>query len=614
MDDLKTSLTSGSLSRRDFVRRAALLGLSLPVASSLLAACGGDDDDDDEPTPTESGGAGSPEAEATSTLQILAPVPTSTPRAAASPEGTEASSPEATTAATTPPTEAGTKGGSVVFLREGDADNGTYDPVLSDDNDVIWVLFSVYETLVKANPEGAGIDPGLAETWEITEDAMTATFNLRPGIKFSDGTDLTTDDVIFSLERARDTETSPWAFSLAQAQEITAPDDATIVVNLSEPYMPLFAALAMFNSGIISKAFFEANATESDDELFGGLAITTGVSGGAGPYAITKWEPTVQTVLTRNEYYWDEGKPYLDEIVLRTVPDANSMILQLQGGDVDGVIGQNAIPYNRVEELQGDSNLQVYISPASQSSQVTINTNYHGVGNPLEPRMPFADLNFRKAMAHAIDYQTLIDTVQFGIAVPSGGLMPVGSMFWNPDLVLPEFNLDKAREFLAASESPDGGAGEIQITTGNAQQEALATSLQAMWKEINFEATIGPYPAAVGTQRRTDGEYDMRIASWTNDMIDPDQILSYYVVPDASANARTGYLDQEAVDMVIAARSETDEDARRELYYQVQERWLEGPMFFLYNVPYTVALNKRIKGYHQNPLGPWYLADIYIEE
>jgi peptide/nickel transport system substrate-binding protein len=613
MDDLKTSLTSGSLSRRDFVRRAALLGLSLPVASSLLAACGGDDDDED-PTPTESAGDGSPEAEETSTIQIVAPVPTSTPRAAASPEGTEASSPEATTAATTAPTGAGTQGGSVVFLREGDADNGTYDPVLSDDNDVIWVLFSVYETLVKANPEGSGIDPGLAESWEITEDAMTATLNLRTGVKFSDGTDMTTDDIIFSLERARDTETSPWAFSLAQAQEITAPDDATIVINLSEPYMPLFAALAMFNSGIISKAFFEANATESDAEVFGGLAITTGVSGGAGPYAITKWEPTVQTVLTRNEYYWDEGKPYLDEIILRTVPDANSMILQLQGGDVDGVIGQNAIPYNRVEELQGDDNLQVYISPASQSSQVTINTHYHGVGNPLEPRMPFADLNFRKAMAHAIDYQTLIDTVQFGIAVPSGGLMPVGSMFWNPDLVLPEFNLDKAREFLAASESPDGGAGEIQITTGNAQQEALATSLQAMWKEINFEATIGPYPAAVGTQRRTDGEYDMRIASWTNDMIDPDQILSYYVVPESSANARTGYEDQEAIEMVIAARSETDEDARRELYYQVQERWLDGPMFFLYNVPYTVALNKRIKGYHQNPLGPWYLADIYIEE
>ncbi len=188
--------------------------------------------------------------------------------------------------------------------------------------------------------------------------------------------------------------------------------------------MPLFAALAMFNAGIISKAFFDANATESDATLFGGLAITTGVSGGTGPYAITEWQPTVQTVLTKNEYYWDEGLPYLDEIILRTVADSNSMILQLQGGDVDGVIGQTAIPFNRVEELQGDDNLQVIISPAAYSYFARVNTHYHGIDQPLEPRPPFADLNFRKAMAHAIDYQTLIDTVQFGIAVPSNGVLP----------------------------------------------------------------------------------------------------------------------------------------------------------------------------------------------
>jgi peptide/nickel transport system substrate-binding protein len=208
----------------------------------------------------------------------------------------------------------------------------------------------------------------------------------------------------------------------------------------------------------------------------------------------------------------------------------------------------------------------------------------------------------------------LIDTVQFGVAVPSKGLLPVGAMFSDPDLEQPTFDLERAREFLAASEFPDGGTGEIQIVTGNAQQEALATALQAMWAEINFEAVIGPYESTVGLQRRNEGNFDMRLGPWTNDMIDPDQILSYYVVPDASDNARTGYQDEEAIAMVIEARSETDEDARRELYYEVQERWLDGPQFFLFNVPYVVALNTRIKGYHQNPLGPWYLADIYIEE
>jgi len=611
MEEIKTALTNGSLTRRDFVRRAAILGMTVPALGTLLAACGGDDDDDDgNDTASSPTSAGGPPA-ATSTQQISVQVPTATPRTAASP-GASPVTTEAAATATAPTGSAGTQGGNIVFLREGDANNGTYDPVLSDDNDVIWVVFSVYETLVRANPTGTGIDPALAESYEISDDALTATFNLRPGVKFTDGTDMTTDDIIFSLERARDTETSPWTFSLAQAQEITAPDDATIVINLSEPYAPFFAAIAMFNSGIISKAFFDANATESDSELFGGLAITTGSSGGAGPYAITEWKINEQTVLTRNEYYWDQGKPYLDQITIKTVPDSNSMILQLQGGDVDGVIGQTAIPYNRVAELQGDKNLQVVISPAAQNYFVRVNTNYHGIDKPLDPRMPFADVNFRKALAHAIDYQTMIDTVQFGIAEPSNSILPRGAMFWNPDQVSPEFDLDKAREFLAQSVSPDGGEGEVLILTGNTQQEAVATALQAMWAEINFKLTITPVDSAVALQRTNDGDYDVRLGAWTNDMIDPDQILSYYVQPEASANARTGYLDQEAADLVSQGRTETDDDKRREIYYEIQKRCLDFPMFYLYNIPYVVAVNQRIKGYHQNPLGPWYFEDMYM--
>jgi ABC-type transport system substrate-binding protein len=97
-------------------------------------------------------------------------------------------------------------------------------------------------------------------------------------------------------------------------------------------------------------------------------------------------------------------------------------------------------------------------------------------------------------------------------------------------------------------------------------------------------------------------------------MIDPDQILSYFVTPEASGNARTGYLDDEAAALVAQGRSETDDEKRREIYYQIQERWLDGPLFYLFNIPYVAAVSTRIKGYHQNPLGPWYFLDMYVEE
>lgn len=609
MGDLSRFLNQGRLSRRDFVTRAAVLGASLPIVGALLAACGGDDDEETESTDATQPSGGS---EPTATTQISVNVPTPTkPAAAATEAPAEEATPTEAAAATSEST--GTRGGSVNFLRTDEAD--IYDPVLNDANTVIWVLFSVYECLVKANPEGTGIDPGVAEAWEITDDALTATFHLRPGIKFADGTDLTTEDVIFSLERARDTEASAWSFSLAQVKDVTAPDDATIVINLTEPFAPFFAAVAMFNSSIIKKAWFEENAVET--ELGSSGTTERGIvdtSMGTGPFYIAEWKKDEYTLLKRNEYYWQEGKPYLDEVKLTQVPDTSSEILQLQGGDVDGIIGQYSVPFNRVSELQGDPNLQVIISPAAYNYYARVNIAYQGIDKPTAGRPPFDDIHFRKAMAHAIDYQTLIDTVQFGIAEPSNSILPRGALYWNPDQKSPEFDLAKAQEELAQSSAPDGADAEVLVVTGNAQQEAIAVALQAMWKEINVNLIITPLDNAVVRERDRAGEFDVRLGGWTNDMIDPDQILSYFVLPESSGHARTGYLNQEAADLVIAARGEVDDEKRREMYYKVQELWLDGPLFYLFNIPYVAAVGKHVQGYHQNPLGPWYFLDMYVEE
>ena len=607
MTDLRKSLYEGTLNRRDLVVRAAGLGISIPMVSALLAACGGDDDDDDSSNEVNTPAAGA--GEATATTQITVDL-----NATATPEEADPEATEANVEATEAPVGEGTQGGSVTFLREGDAD--LYDPVLNDSNNTIWTIFSVYECLVKANPEGTGIDPGIAEEWEISDDAMTATFHLRPGVKFSDGSDLTTEDIIWSLERARDTAESAWSFSLAQVSSITAPDDSTIVVELSEPFAPFFAAIAMFNSSIVSKAYFEANAVANDE--LGGVLGLLDTSMGTGPFAITEWKKDEYTLLTRNEHYWQEGKPHLDEIKLTVVPDTNSMLLQLQGGDVDGVIGQLAIPFNRVKELQEDESLEVIVSPAAYNYFARVNMAYQGLDDatlkPFAPRPPFDDIHTRLAMAHAIDYQALIDTVQFGLAEPSHSILPKGALYWNPDQTSPEFDLAKAAEELALSPEPDGFKAEVIITTGNAQQEAIATALQAMWAKINIELIITPLEASVARDRERAGDFDVRLGGWTNDMIDPDQILSYFVLPASSGNARTGYDNAEAAELVIAARGEVDEEKRREMYYRVQELWMEGPLFYLFNIPYIAAVGSHVKGYHQNPLGPWYFVDMYVEE
>ncbi len=587
MSELEKLLFENSLSRRSFAKRAVAMALAVPAVGTLLAACGGDDDDDDD------SGGDSGSSEPTETLEISADMSGAATQTAEAGGGNT----EETAAATeTMPSGEAVSGGSAVFIRDVDAD--LYDPVLNDSNAVIWMIYSIYQGLVKTDDTATGIEPNIAESWEISDDAATYTFALRDGVMFSDGSELVTDDIIFSLERARDSEESPWSFTLANVDTITAPDDSTIEIQLVTGEAAFLAAISMFNSTIISKAWFEENGEEA-------LASQ---SMGTGPYAIGEWAVSEYTTLVKNEHYWEEGLPYLDEIKVVTVPDSNSAILQLQGGEVDGVIGQTSIPFNRVEELQGDPDLQVILSTASYNYFARVNVAYP------DPNPPFDDPHVRKAMSLAIDYDQLIETVQFGIAERTNTIIPNGALYHDDSYPEPIYDVEAAKEEMAMSEHPDGGDAEVLITAGNTQQEAIATALQAMWAEIGINLIISPLDSAVVNDRTTAGDYDVRLGGWTNDMIDPDQILTYFVLPESSGHARTGYSNPEAEELVLAAKVELDPDTRQEMYYKVQALWAEdGPLFYLFSIPYIDALQTNIHGFWHHPLGPYGFIDTWKE-
>ncbi len=413
MVNLEEFIRSSTLSRREVGRRALAMALTAPAIGALLAACGGDDDDD-------SGGddTGAQDATATPTVVISADMSgAATQTAEAEAAGSDATEAPAEPTATTASTGSDTPkdGGSASFIRDGDAD--LYDPVLNDSNSTIWLIFSLYQSLVRSDRMATGIEPAISESWDISDDGLVYTFHLRPGIMFADGSELSTDDVIWSLERARDTEESPWSFTLTNAGEITAPDDSTIEITLGAGDASFLAAVSMFNSSIISKAYVEEN----------GVDILKDHSMGTGPFYLKEWAVSQYTLLARNEHYWDEGLPHLDEVKVITVPDSNSAILQLQGGEVDGVIGQISIPFNRVAELQGDPDLNVLLATASYNYFARVNVAFP------EPNPPYDDLLVRQAMAYAIDYDQLIETVQYGIAERSTTIIPNGALYHNPE-------------------------------------------------------------------------------------------------------------------------------------------------------------------------------------
>jgi ABC-type transport system substrate-binding protein len=188
----QSMLGTGKVSRRDFVKRSVALGIALPTVSTLLAACGGDDDED---SPTSV-----PAAQATATQPITVDQ-NATPTAAAGATAAPSGATTAPAATATTPAATGSTGGTVTLARQVDSEN--LDPVIQDGNINIWVFMSMYDQLISVADDGVGLSPRLAESWDISEDGTEYTFTLRGGVKFSDGSDMTVDDVKWSIERAR---------------------------------------------------------------------------------------------------------------------------------------------------------------------------------------------------------------------------------------------------------------------------------------------------------------------------------------------------------------------------------------------------------------------------
>jgi peptide/nickel transport system substrate-binding protein len=567
-------LASRLLSRRHFLRNAAVAGLGVPVASALLAACGGGSDK----TPTSASSA-STSASSGGTTATSAAV---TINQNASPSAGAATP----TAATT-----GKAGGSVTFLRS--VDSLSADPVLWHNPD-IWPFLSIYEQLVKVGDDGISLAPGLAEKWDTSSDGLTYTFHIRQGVKFSDGSDLSTDDIIWSLQRAKADEKGGWNFSLMQVKDMTAPDANTVVITVTGIWAPFLSDLSLFNGSIISKAF----ATKV------GEANLTSQAMGTGPFSLKEWKRADHVTLAKNPNYWVADRPYLDEIVLKQVPNTNSQILQVKGGQADGIIGQGDVALNQVPDLEKDTNLQVLKFLSTYNNFVIINTK----------NAPLDDVKLRQALNYATDKKSIITTILFGNAEVSNSFMPNGMLYWNKDQPAYDFDVDKANQLMSESKSPNGVTISFQVSSGNQLQVQIATALKAMWEKIKVNLDIQQLDAAVVRQNNLDEKYETMLSGWTNDIIDPDELVSYAILPESNDDYHTGWQDPKAIDLAHQAQTTLDPDKRKDLYYQIQQIHKDAaPFVYLFVLPYIDVLNVKVKGFFHHPMGQYVFTNTYLE-
>jgi peptide/nickel transport system substrate-binding protein len=557
---LTRQIHDGAISRRAFMTRALALGLSVSASDLIFRTYrAGAQDQAENPITVTVGG---------------------TPIAAVETDLTNA-----------------TPGGTFRFGRSEDSD--TLDPILTALNSSIWYFMSIYDQLVRVAPDGISLEPSLAESWEISDDGLIYTFNLRPNVSFSDGTPMTSADVLYSWVRAANDPGQHWTFTLTalkrdaegQVEGISAPDDATVVVELGQPWVPFLSDVAMFNMSVISKAFAEGNEERLATECMG-----------TGPFALGEFRVGESLTLVKNPHYWEEGLPLLDGVNVNLVTDDNARVLQLQGGELDGM---KDVPWSRVPELQADPNLKVYQFPSTKTRYIALNVR----------EAPLDDVHARRALQYATDRQTLVDVVLFGVGIPATSFMPKGALYWNDTLEDYPYDLAKAQEELAQSATPEGFALELTTLAGFVDDETMATALKDMWSQIGVEVTINPLETSVWNEAFANSDFQSLSVYWTNDIIDPDELVGFAVLPESAQAFRTGWENAEAQELARQGPAETDPEKRKEMYFRIQEiHSEESPMLPLYYEPFIDVTTTRVHNFQHPPTGQYNWKTTWMEQ
>lgn len=509
------------------------------------------------------------------------------------------------------------RGGTIVLARAGDAN--TLDPHHTILGLALHVLFCIYDTLTVVNPEGQ-VEGVLAESWDISEDGLEYTFHLRQGINFHDGTPFKADAVKFSFDRALDPATNtPTRSWISAIQETRVVDDHTVTMVLSEPFSPLLGNLATAYLGIPSPA-----AVEKFGDDFGINPV------GTGAWKFKEWISGEAITLVPNEEYHNvrsfvnnKGVPYLDELVFRNIPEAETQLAAFETGEVNALL---SVPPREVTRLQEDSNYQVVISESGSATsyiEFTMLEIPEGeLGAQWKP--PFDDVLVRQAVAYAVNADEMMENVLYGLAVRNYGPMPTGMFAYKPEIEEFGYHYDQAKANTLLDQagwidSDDDGVREkdgakldvLFWASNNATNERLATIIQNQLNQVGFNVSIELIEPGTYLARLSENISNFNITGWGQP--EPDMLRGM-------TNGTWGlgrYRDEVYQRLVSDALKTTDPAERTEIYFEAAKKMLaDAAMVPLWTGLTVMAVHSDIKDFAQGPFYPssgvW--EDVYIED
>jgi peptide/nickel transport system substrate-binding protein len=479
------------------------------------------------------------------------------------------------------------KGGDLVIVRANDS--VSMDKTMVFSNASLWVYQQMFENLVEMTDDGQGVRPWLAESYTMSPDNLTATFKLRKGVKFHNGQPLTSADVKFSIDQSSATK-GGWEFINSAIKEVTAPDPQTVVVTTKYPWAPLLADLSCPNNGIIPKDHGGKKAAD-----FYAAPV------GTGPFKWDVWQKGNSIKLAKNPAYWQPGKPALDSVTWKVVPDDNSRAIQLQGGQAHI---NEAPPFSSLQQVQNTPNLAVDLFPSTRTDFILMN----------QTRTPYADVHVRRAISYSIDRQALVKNILFGHGTPANSFMMPAGPFYDKDSPGLGHDMDKARQEMRLSSVSGGFTTTFLAMSGDVVDAAIAQILQASVKELGITMKIQNVDASAQHDLTTNLNYEIAHSYWTNDLADPDELAQYALDPASGGHSfNTGYDNKTLTGLVHKAEQEFDKTRRAALYDQIQQQAAASAFLaFLFYSPFPYSRAANVKGFKVLPTGFYHLEDVSL--
>jgi peptide/nickel transport system substrate-binding protein len=471
-------------------------------------------------------------------------------------------------------------------------DVGTFDPIQPMSNMSLWTVMELYSRLVRVDKLGQDVEGDLAERWEISPDNTVWTFHLRPEAKFSNGDPVTAEDVRYSFERAMGPDSAnSWVFD--GVEKVEAVDPQTVKVTLKQPWASFLNGMTLWGASIVSKAAVEGGSDPATKPV------------GSGPFVLDSWKPGEQVTLKKNPNYWEKDEagnqlPYVDQVNLMVLTDDNTRMLKLQAGEIDAAMN---VPYNQIDPLSQDPNLDVVPAPAYALINIGLN----------QTKKELTDMKIRQAMNYAIDRDAIVQTALFGHG--RAACSPINLTWFYTDKYCYTFDLDKAKQLMAESSSPEGFDVTLSIAAGDAVANQIAVMLKDMLAQIGVNVTLDPVDPSAHFDRFVKGDYEMTMLPQTSDNLDPDTNLLYCCVSDGGANSYyTGWKDPEVDSLYRQSQVEMDFAKRNQILDEFQKLVMErGPFIEVVNPPNPYASRKTTHNFFMDPTEHWHLEYVWKE-